>query len=154
MSIDPHIAIYGATNYGDPWYLDWKRKFDDIQTPSYPDKDLRNTVWSLLDADPERPGFEHNHHELMALCAPRALLVIGCSTDQDSATHSDDRQSIGYINRAKEVYKLLDIPERFQYAALTGGHRATGENLDPHWQRFFQKWLKKKPIGERGALAP
>ncbi|MCA9067697.1 MAG: dienelactone hydrolase family protein [Planctomycetaceae bacterium] len=146
VSIDPHIAIHGATNYGDPWYLDWKRPFDDIHTPDYPVKNLQNTVWSLLDADPTRPGFERNHHELMALCAPRALMVIGCSTDQESATHSDDRQSAGYVHRAKEVYDLLEIPERFEYAALTGGHRATGPKLDPHWQSFFVKWLKETPI--------
>lgn len=146
VSIDPHIAINGATNYGDPWYLDWKRKFKDINTPDYPDESLQNTVWSLLDIDPKRPGFERNHHELMALCAPRALMVIGCSTDQDSAVHSDDKQSLGYVNRAKEVYELLRIPDRFAYAALTGGHRATGEDLDPHWQAFFQKWLKETPI--------
>ncbi len=144
VSIDPHLAINGASNYGDPWYLDWKRPFDDIKTPDYPDPRLRNTVWSLLDQDPTRPGFEHNHHELLALAAPRAILVIGCSTDQDSATHSDDRQSIGYINRAKEVYELLGIPERLEYAPLTGGHRATGPKLDPRWQAFFQKWLKSK----------
>jgi len=142
VSIDPHLAIYGATNYGDPWYLDWKRSFEDIETPSYPDPKLRKTVWSLLDADPKRPGFERNHHELMALCAPRKLMVIGCSADQKTATHSDDRQSIGYVNRAKEVYDLLGIPERFEYVPLTGGHRATGPKLDPHWQRFFETWLK------------
>ncbi len=146
VSIDPHIAINGDTNYGDPWYLDWKRKFDDIQTPDYPDEKLRGTVWSLLDADPSRPGFERNHHELLALCAPRALMVIGCSADEDSAKHSDDKQSIGYVNRAKQVYELLKIPERFEYVPLTGGHRATGPDLDPHWQRFFQKWLKETPI--------
>ncbi len=152
VSIDPHLAIHGASNYGDPWYLDWKRPFGDIRTPNYPDPPLRNTVWSLLDTDPTRPGFEHNHHELLALAAPRAVLVIGCSTDQDSATHSDDRQSISYIHRAQEVYELLGIPERLEYAPLTGGHRATGPKLDPHWQAFFQKWLKKTPLtGERGA---
>jgi dienelactone hydrolase len=150
VSIDPHIAINGATNYGDPWYLDWKRKFDDIKTPDYPDENLRSTVWSLMDADPKRPGFERNHHELLAMCAPRALLVIGCSTDQQSAVHSDDKQSLGYVNRAKEVYELLNVSDRFQYAALTGGHRGTGEDLDPHWQRFFEKWLKDSPIRSEG----
>lgn len=146
VSIDPHIALHGATNYGDPWYLDWKRPFADIKTPDYPEKKLQNTVWSLLDTDPTRPGFERNHHELMALCAPKALMVIGCSADQDSATHSDDRQSLSYVHRTKEVYNLLGISERFQYAALTGGHRATGPKLDPHWQAFFVKWLKDTPL--------
>lgn len=145
VSIDPHVALHGATNYGSPWYLDWQRPFDDIATPGYPDPKLRNTVWSLLDTDPGRPGFERDHHELMALCAPRALLVIGCSTDQESASHSDGRQTIGYINRAREVYELLKLPERFEYAALTGGHRAAGPDLDPYWQRFFERWLKERP---------
>lgn len=143
VSIDPHVSLHGATNYGSPWYLDWQRPFDDIHTPEYPDPKLRNTVWSLLDTDPTRPGFERNHHELLALAAPRPLLVIGCSTDRDSVPHSDDRQSIGYVNRAREVYELLGLPERLEYAALTGGHRATGPDLDPHWQRFFAKWLKE-----------
>ncbi|MBL9211609.1 MAG: dienelactone hydrolase family protein [Opitutaceae bacterium] len=146
VSIDPGVPLNGSTNYGSPWYLDWQRPFDDIATPTYPDPKFRNTVWSLLDTDPGRPGFERDHHELMALCAPRALLVIGCSTDLESAPHSDDRQTIGYINRAREVYELLKIPERFEYAALTGGHRAVGPDLDPHWQRFFERWLKETPL--------
>lgn len=141
VSIDPHIALHGGTNYGQPWYLDWARPFADIRTPQYPVAEYRNTVWSLLDADPTRPGFEHNHHEIMALAAPRPFLLIGCSTDRESAGDSDDRQSIGYVNRAREVYQLLGVPERLEYAELTGGHRATGGGLDERWQAFFEKWL-------------
>lgn len=146
VAIDPHLALYGATNYQDPWYLDWQHKFSDISTPNYPVAELRGSVWSLLDTDPKRPGFERNHHELMAMCAPRALMVIGCSTDQQVATHSDDRQSIGYVNRAREVYQLLGLAERFQYVALDGGHRATGPHIDAAWQGFFQRWLKDDPV--------
>jgi dienelactone hydrolase len=147
VAIDPHVALHGATNYGEPWYLDWGRPFADIRTPEYPVAEYRNTVWSLLDADPGRPGFEHNHHEIMALAAPRPLLVIGCSTDLESAASSDDRQSIGYVNRAREVYQLLGVPGRLEYAPLTGGHRATGPDLDPHWQAFLEKWLRQDKRG-------
>lgn len=142
VSIDPHIAMHGDTNYQDPWYLDWKRKFPHIRTNDYPAPELRGTIWSLLDADPARPGFERNHHELMAMCAPRSLMVIGCSTDQKTKPHSDDAQSIGYINRAREVYKLLGVPERLEYVQETGGHRATGPRIDAAWQRFFTRWLQ------------
>lgn len=141
VAIDPHIPLYGATNYGDPWYLDWKRGFPGIRTPDYPVPELRGTVWSLLDADPARPGFERNHHELMALCAPRPLMVIACSTDQESAAHSDDRQSRGYAERAMDVYRLLGIPERFEFVPLAVGHQATAPEIDAAWQRFFQAWL-------------
>lgn len=146
VSIDPHLALHGDTNYHDPWYLDWRRRFEHIATEDYPVPQLRNTIWSLLDADPERPGFERNHHELMALCAPRALMVIGCSTDLETARHSDDRQSLSYIRRAEEVYRLLGVPERLEYVAETGGHRATGPRIDAAWQRFFTRWLVQEPL--------
>jgi hypothetical protein len=142
VSIDPHLALHGDSNYHDPWYLDWKRPFDDIRTDSYPVAELRGTTWSLLDRDPTRPGFEHNHHELLALAAPRALMVIGCSTDKETASHSDDRQSVAYVAGAKEVYELLNVPSHFEYVALTCGHQATSPEIDAAWQRFFSHWLR------------
>ena len=146
VAVDPHVALCGDTNYQDPWYLDWYRPFDDIETSAYPQPALRGTVWSLLDADPSRPGFERNHHELMALCAPRALLLIGCSMDKMRSAHSDNLQSWGYFNRAKEVYEHLGIPERLQFEANTEGHQAVSDQTDPVWQRFFRRWLKETPI--------
>jgi len=144
VSIDPHLAIYGATNYQSPWYLDFNRPFKDIKTPDYPVAELRNTVWSLLDTDPERPGFERNHHELLALTAPRALMVIGLSADKESATHSDDQQSYAYYNRAKEVYRLVGAEENLQYVPLTSGHKANSPESDAAWQGFFEKHLRGK----------
>lgn len=143
VSIDPHVALHGNTNYHSPWYLDWQRKFDGIETQDYPVPALRGTVWSLLDADPQRPGFERNHHEIIALAAPRPLMIIGCSTDQATAVHSDDRQSAAYVARAREVYDLLGVGERLEYVQETGGHRATGPRIDAAWQRFFVKWLSE-----------
>lgn len=142
VSIDPHLALHGDSNYHEPWYLDWKRPFDDIRTDNYPVGELRGTTWSLLDRDPTRPGFEHNHHELLAMAAPRSLMVIGCSTDKETASHSDDRQSAAYISGAKEVYGLLGVESRFEYVPLTCGHKATGPEIDAAWQRFFSQWLR------------
>ena len=143
VSIDPHLALHGDTNYHDPWYLDWRQRFPNIKTEGYPVAALRGTIWSLLDADPTRPGFERNHHELLALCAPRSLMVIGCSADQPTARHSDDQQSVAYVNRAREVYRMLGQADRFEYVAETGGHRATGPRIDEAWQRFLVRWLKE-----------
>src|SRR5258708_536348 len=69
VAIDPHIAINGGTNWFAPWYLDWLRPFADIPTPQH-------TVLSLLNPDPARPGFQHHHHELLALAAPRPFLHL------------------------------------------------------------------------------
>jgi dienelactone hydrolase len=136
VALDPHIAVNGGTNWYAPWYLDWTREW-----PSLPPPD--RTVLGLLNPDKARPGFEHDHHELMALAAPRPFLLIGGSHSEDTGGDSDDLQSWGYFNRAREVYKLLGIEERIQFASTSDGHRANGPNIDPAWQNFFQKWLSK-----------
>jgi hypothetical protein len=142
VAVDPHLAIYGASNYHSPWYLDFEKNFDGIRTENYPVEPMRGTIWSLLDTNPLKPGFERNHHELLAMAAPRSLMIIGCSTDKETAAHSDDRQSIGYVNRAREVYRLLSMEDRFEYVPLMCGHQATAPEIDEAWQAFFLKWLK------------
>src|SRR5688572_45414 len=117
VAVDPHIAMNGGTNWYAPWYLDWKRQFSDIDTTDYPVPELRGTVLSLINPDVKRPGFERDHHELMALTAPRAFLLIGGSQSEDAGGDSDDLQSWGYFNRAREVYDLLGIPERLQFCS-------------------------------------
>jgi dienelactone hydrolase len=55
-------------------------------------------VWYLGEAIRE-PGFSHEHHELLALAAPRAFLLVG----GDSA---DGDQSWPFIEAALPVYRL------------------------------------------------
>ncbi|MBI4903014.1 MAG: serine hydrolase [Acidobacteria bacterium] len=137
VALDPHIAINGGTNWYAPWYLDWRRPFPGIRTAQY-------TVLSLLNPDVNRAGFEHDHHELMALTAPRAFLLIGGKRRcEDCGGDSDDLQSWGYFNRAREVYQLLGIPERIEFALTDDGHKPNGPEIDPAWKAFFERWLKQ-----------
>jgi dienelactone hydrolase len=137
VALDPHIAVNGGTNWYAPWYLDWLHPFPDIPTE-------QRTVLSLLNPDPKRPGFEHDHHELMALTAPRAFLLIGGARRcEDCGGDSDDLQSWGYFNRAREVYELLGIPERIQFVLTNDGHKPNGPEIDPAWKSFFERWLKR-----------
>ena len=87
---------------------------------------LRGTVQSLLNPDATRPGFEHDHHELLALAASRPFLLIGGSQSADGGGDSDDLESWGYVNRAKEVYTLPGVPKRLQYCSANQYH-ATGD---------------------------
>ncbi|MFB3825811.1 MAG: dienelactone hydrolase family protein [Bryobacteraceae bacterium] len=135
VAVDPHIAVNGGTNWYAPWYLDWLRPFPDIPTPEH-------TVLSLLNPDRARPGFEHDHHEVLALAAPRPFLLIGGSQSEDAGGDSDDLQSWGYYNRAREVYKLTGAEDRIGFVSTTDGHHANGPNIDPAWQGFFTRWLR------------
>jgi hypothetical protein len=147
VAVDPHIAINGGTNWFAPWYLDWLRPFPDIPTPEH-------TVLSMLNPDRARPGFEHDHHELLALAAPRPFLLIGGRGDsEDSGGDSDDRQSEGYYQRAKEVYRLLGVPDRLQFLLTTNGHKPNGPEVDREWRAFFERWLRPKPAPVKAARA-
>ena len=138
VAIDPHIAVNGGTNWFAPWYLDWLRPFPDIPTSQH-------TVLSLLDPDPRRPGFEHDHHEVLALAAPRALLIIGGRGDTEAGGgDSDDRQSWGYYNRAKEVYRLLGVPDRLRFVLTREGHHPNGVAIDPEWRAFLDQYLRRR----------
>lgn len=135
VAIDPHIALNGGTNYYAPWYMDWTRPFLDIDTPQH-------TVLSLLNTNPARPGLEHDHHELLALAAPKPFLLIGgAGNKEDNGGDSDDLQSWGYANRAHEIYRLLGAPDRFRFALTTDGHHANGPAIDAAWREWFMRWL-------------
>ena len=67
----------------------------------------------------------------MALTAPRAFLLIGGSHSEDYGGDSDDLESWGYVNRAREVYQLLGVPERIQYVSTDNGHKPNGRDIDP-----------------------
>lgn len=137
VAIDPHIAINGGTNYFAPWYLDWTRPFEDIATP-------QRTVLSLLKGNRTAPGFLHDHHELLALAAPRPFLLIGGSLSEDQGVHSDDLQSWGYVNRARDVYRLLGVPDNLTYLPTGDGHAANGPHITPAWQDFLRHHLALK----------
>jgi hypothetical protein len=134
VALDPHIAVNGGTNWLDPWYLDGTRKWPGIAT-------VEGTPISVLNPDSSVPGFEHDHHELLALAAPKPFLLIGGSQKEDTGGDSDDLQSWGYFNRAREVYKLLGVEDRISFASTADGHAANGPNIDPAWRTFFTKWL-------------
>ena len=135
VALDPHIAVNGGTNWLDPWYLDGTRKWPNIPT-------AEGTPISVLDSNKSVPGFEHDHHELLALVAPKPFLLIGGSQKEDTGGDSDDLQSWGYFNRAKEVYRLLGVEDRIAFASTGDGHKANGPNIDPAWREFFERWLK------------
>lgn len=79
-----------------------------------------------------------DHHELMALIAPRALLVLG-NTDYEWLADES-----GYVScrAAHEVWKTFGIPDRFGFS-IVGGHRhcQLPESQRPEVNAFIDKFL-------------
>ncbi|PAW84791.1 MAG: dienelactone hydrolase [Pedosphaera sp. Tous-C6FEB] len=82
-----------------------------------------------------QPGFTREHHELIALIAPRPfLLLAGNSADSDKST--------AFIDAARPVYELLGAKDKVRLLNHRQGHRypaeaqtAAEELLDRHLKR-------------------
>ena len=129
VSMDPVVPLGelpegGGTNYKMPWYLDWNRPLGDT------------TVGGILAG--------HDHHEILALAAPRPLLIIGGSGDKEwGRSHSDGRRSADWVDRARAVYKLYGAEDRLVFTPTSDGHHANGPAIDPAWRGFVEKWVKR-----------
>jgi formylglycine-generating enzyme required for sulfatase activity len=63
-----------------------------------------------------------DHHELLALIAPRPFLLIGGdSADNDKSWH--------YINAARKIYSSSNVPQHIAYVNHRKGHSPTPESI-------------------------
>lgn len=80
----------------------------------------------------------HDHHELMAMVAPRALLVTG---NPDFIWLADESGYVG-SQAAKEVWNALGVPDRFGFSIIAGhDHCAIPQSQIPEIEAFVEKFL-------------
>jgi dienelactone hydrolase len=102
VSSEGGIGIRHPTNWNAPWYLG---------------------------AAINEPGFAHDHHELLALCAPRPFLLIGGES-------ADGDRGWPFIEAALPVYKLYgDKPILGQF-----NHRQ-GHAVPPIAEQRIEEWF-------------
>lgn len=84
------------------------------------------------------PKLPYDHHELMAMVAPRALLVLGNPDYEWLAEES------GYVScrAAHQVWKAFGVADRFGYS-IVGGHPhcRLAESQRPEVEAFVDKFL-------------
>lgn len=79
-----------------------------------------------------------DHHELMAMIAPRALLVLGNPDYEWLAEESAHVSSMA----AKEVWTALGVPDRFGFSIVAGhGHCMLPASQRPEVVAFVEKFL-------------
>lgn len=88
------------SNWNDPWYLG---------------KEIHD--------------FNHQHHELLGLCAPKPFFLIGGDS-------SDGEQSIPYVEAVRPVYKLYGYPENIKLYNHGQGH-----NITPLAEKLSYEWM-------------
>jgi dienelactone hydrolase len=98
---------------------------------------MASTNWEApwyLGEQAKGPRFTADHHELLAMCAPRAFLLLG----GDSA---DGANSEPYIEAARPVYALYGKPEAVEMLNHHGGH-ALPPKADAAAYAWLERWLR------------
>lgn len=93
---------------------------------------------SLFQFSNDVPKLPYDHHELMAMVAPRALLVLG---NPDYEWLADES---GYVSckAAKKVWETFGIADRFGYSIVAGhGHCQLPDVQKPEVIAFVEKFL-------------
>lgn len=86
-------------------------------------------VWYL---GKEIHDFGHQHHELLALVAPKQFLLIG-------GGFADGEKSRPYVEAVKPVYELYGKPQNIALYVHAEGH-----NVTPEGEQRTYRWLKEK----------
>ncbi len=137
-AFDERIALTIAQESGGGGYTTWRvsETLGNVET-------LRNTshAWFIEDlfkfanAVPKLP---YDHHELMAMVAPRALLVTG---NPDYEWLADESGHVG-SKAAKEVWKALGVPDRFGFSIIAGHTHCVVPSIQiPEIEAFVEKFL-------------
>lgn len=80
----------------------------------------------------------YDHHELVAMCCPRACLILG----NPSQTWLADPSGYVSCNAAKKVYEQYGIEERFGYSFVGGhDHCSLPQSQYPETQAFIKRYL-------------
>jgi len=95
-------------------------------------------VW-YLGPEIKQPGFAREHHELLALIAPRPFLLLAGGGAKGGA---DGDASWAFIEAALPVYRLLGAPQNLGWFNHGLGHRYGGE-ARPVAEGFFDAHLKR-----------
>jgi hypothetical protein len=116
-AFDERIALTIAQESGGGGYTTWRvsETLGNVET-------LRATdhgwfIEDLFKFSYAVPKLPYDHHELMAMVAPRALFVLG---NPDYVWLADESGYVG-SKAAKEVWKALGVPDRFGFS-IVGGH--------------------------------
>ncbi|HNR71592.1 MAG: acetylxylan esterase [Verrucomicrobia bacterium] len=98
----------------------------------------------------QQPGFQRENHEVLALAAPRAFLLLA----GDSA---DDDRSWEFIQAARPVYELLGAARNLGWLNHHQGHRYAPEAraaaeafLDQHLKPRPREHFDRAPPGGKG----
>jgi hypothetical protein len=140
-AFDERIALTIGLESGGGGYTTWRvsETLGSVETLEATDynwfEDAMKNFFGKVSRLPE------DHHELMAMVAPRALFVTG---NPGYVWLADESGYVG-SKAAKEVWKALGVPDRFGFSQIGGhNHCAIPDAQIPEIESFVDKFLLGK----------
>jgi len=137
---DERIALTISQESGGGGYTTWR--YSETQTPGTVENLSRTDhTWFIEDLfqfSNAVPKLPYDHHELMGMVAPRALLVTG---NPDIQWLSDESGHVG-SKATQQIYNALGVPDRFGFSIVGGhGHCFVPTSQIPEIEAFVEKFL-------------
>lgn len=153
-AFDERVALTIAQESGGGGITSWRTSADfNARTGTNVEKiDNTNFSWFLKSMKTLDPySLPHDHHELIAMIAPRAVVAMG---NQDFEWLGDE-SGWKSINAAKEVWKALGVPDRIGFDFTSNhGHCAAPASQVASAKAFVDKFLKGQTADTNVAIKP
>ncbi len=153
-ALDERVALTIAQESGGGGITSWRTSQDfTTRTGTNIEKiDNTNYSWfmsSMKTLDPY--SLPHDHHELIAMIAPRAIIALG----NPGYEWLGDESGYKSIMAAKEVFKAMGVEDRIGFD-FTGGHNhcAAAASQSTNVNAFVDKFLKAKTATTTVAIKP
>ncbi len=137
-AFDERIALTIAQESGGGGYTTWRvsETLGNVETLG-----KTSHTWFIEDLfqfSEDVPKLPYDHHELMAMVAPRALFVTG---NPDYEWLADESGHVG-SKAAKEVWNALGVPDRFGYSIVSDHlHCMVPDSQITEIEAFVEKFL-------------
>ena len=153
-ALDERVALTVAEESGGGGIDSWRmsHEFTDRTGTSVEKIDNTNYAWfmtSMKNLDPYK--LPHDHHELVAMIAPRAVIILG----NDDYDWLGDESGYKATMATVEVFKALGVPDHIGYD-FTSGHKHCGPPATQQTSvnAFVDKFLKGGTSSTSIAIKP
>jgi hypothetical protein len=155
-ALDERIALTVAQESGGGGIPSW-RLSEDFNTRTGTDVEkINNTNWSWFKDSMLNPPLDphqlpHDHHELVAMIAPRALIALGNPTQ----TWLSDESGYKSLIAAREVWRALGAEDKFGFDFnTTQAHCAASASQVQSVNTFADRFLRDQEANTSIANAP
>lgn len=152
-ALDERVALIIAQEPGGGGAASWRvsRTLGNVETLDKTDYNWFKESLKLHFGEEKVNRLPYDHHELVALCCPRALLLLG---NPDFEWLADPSMYVS-AKAALAVWENFGIADRFGYSIVPGhGHCQLPQSQYPEVEAFIDKFLLGKEASTVVRIAP